>query len=448
LGDDLGLGKTVSAILGMFNKGGLPAVVVCQAHLTEHWEYQIAKCTRLTTHVVKTRTPYKLPKDIDVYIFTYSKTIGWVDLYSSGFFRYAIFDEVQELRTGYVSQKYCACKKLSDAAKYALGLSATPIYIDASNIYNILHLLKSHCMGSFEDFCREWAGASYRTVIQDTKALGSYLRDSFLFLRRTREDVGMEMPKVNVVPHLIEYDEKAVEAEEELLHQLAITITTGNFMERGQASRDFDLRMRQITGVSKAKYVANYVKIILDSGEPVLLFGWHREVYEIWEKEFAAYNPCFYTGTESPSKKNASKADFIEGRTNLMIMSLRSGIGVDGLQKRCSWVVFGELDWSPQVHKQDIGRIDRDGQEHPVTAVYLVSNGGSDPVLVDLLGVRASLSHNIIDPFSAVPEQHSDDSRIRMMAEHVLNKHKKRKEDLKAVDKIIADIPDEEIQND
>src|SRR5579884_3848269 len=43
-------------------------------------------------------------------------------------------------------------------------------------------------------------------------------------------------------------------------------------------------------------------------------------------------------------------------------MSLRSGAGLDGLQEDCTVGVFGELDWSPEQHRQCIGRLDRDGQ--------------------------------------------------------------------------------------
>jgi hypothetical protein len=71
-------------------------------------------------------------------------------------------------------------------------------------------------------------------------------------------------------------------------------------------------------------------------------------------------------------------------------MSLRSGAGLDGLQKRCSTMVFGELDWSPGVHHQCIGRLDREGQEQPVTAMFLVCDDGSDPPMMEVLGLKAA----------------------------------------------------------
>ena len=93
------------------------------------------------------------------------------------------------------------------------------------------------------------------------------------------------------------------------------------------------------------------------------------------------------------------------------------------MQKICDWVVFGELDWSPKVHDQVITRVDRDGREEgrdSVTAVFLFTEYGSDPTMMDVLGLKASQSHGIIDPFSGVGEQLSDESRIKKLAKNYL----------------------------
>ncbi len=99
-------------------------------------------------------------------------------------------------------------------------------------------------------------------------------------------------------------------------------------------------------------------------------------------------------------------------------------MGLDGLQNRSNIVVIGELDWSPMVHNQLIGRLDRDGQQEQVTAIYLVSDFGSDPLIIDMLGIKSSQSHNIINPLTSVAEQYSDDSRLKLLAESFLNNKK------------------------
>lgn len=421
LGDDLGLGKTLEAILTLLNPAKLPAIVCVQSHLPKQWKTEgIEKFTSLTAHIIEKTKPYDLPP-ADVYITTYSKLSGWVDIFGQGFFKSAIFDEVQELRRPQ-SQKYQAGKVLSEAVEFCLGMSATPIYNYGDEIFHVLDLVKPGCLGDKWDFLREWAipfGVD-KWRVKDPAALGTYLRDNYLFLRRTRRDVGRELPPVNKVIQTIGYDHSEVKKAEDLARQLALKVVHGSFVERGQAARELDALLRHQTGVGKAREVAAFVRILLESGEPVLLAGWHRDVYDIWNEELAEFKPVMYTGSETSKEKEAAKLRFINGESNLFIISLRSGIGLDGLQARCKTVVIGELDWSPQVHAQVVGRIDRDGQDDQVTAYFLVTDYGSDPPMIDVLGLKSSQAHGITSPLEAIPEQFSDESRIKIMAESFL----------------------------
>jgi SNF2 family DNA or RNA helicase len=422
LGDDLGLGKTLEAILTLQNVKKLPAIIVVQTHLPLQWENDgIKKFTHLTTHVIKKTTPYELPP-ADVYIIKYSCLSGWVNIFTTGFFKSAIFDEIQELRIS-TSQKYVAGKILSANVEYCLGMSATPIYNYGDEIFNILDLLNPGCLGKEEDFLREWAQFHGRHAkIKDPIALGAYLRDNYLFLRRTRAQVGRELPMLNKIIYTVDYDEEQAEKSADLAKELALKVVHGSFVERGIAARELDSLIRHQTGVSKAKHVAAFVRLLLEENEPVVLSGWHRDVYDIWAEELAEFKPVFYTGEESPKEKEMSKQAFCNGETNLFIISNRSGIGIDGLQHRCKSVVIGELDWSPSVHNQVIGRVDRDGQEDQVTVYFLVTEFGSDPVIVDLLGLKSSQAHGIINPLESTPDQFSDESRIKKLAETFLNK--------------------------
>lgn len=422
LGDDVGLGKTLSSILTLLGKGRLPAAIVVQTHLPIQWKEEIEKFTNLTVHLIKNTTPYTLPP-CDVFVFRYSQLSGWCNYFNEGYFKSCIFDEIQELRRK-ESLKHQAARVLSEKSTYCLGLSATPVFNYGAEIFNILDLIKPGCLGKFDDFLREWGiPKGNHWLIKDPGAFGAYLRDQHLFLRRTRADVGRELPPVNKIVHTVAYDEDLVKDTHDLAKMLAMKVmSSDSFMERGMAARELDMLVRQDTGISKAREVALYVRILLESDIPVLLAGWHRRVYEIWLEELKEFNPVMYTGSENTKQKNQAKEDFISGKTNLMIISLRSGVGLDGLQKRCSTVVIGELDWSPQVPVQLIGRVHRDGVENQVTAIYLVSQYGSDPVVIDLLGLKNSQADGIINPFSAPPAQFSDETRIKALAQAILTK--------------------------
>lgn len=422
LGDEGGLGKTYTA--GAFlcsEPSALPAAVVCDPHMQKQWKDKLTTFTTLKVHVIDKAKPYDLPP-ADVYVFRISQISGWVDIFETGFFKAAIYDEPQSLRTGDSTAKGSAAKVLSKHAFYRLGLTATPIYNYGVEMWNIMQFIDDMVLGSYADFSREWVDHSGR--ITEPKALGTYLREQHVMLRRLKADVGLELPKVSRIVEYVDYDSKTVQSIEDLAHRLAIRATTGSFVERGQAARELDMMVRQATGLSKAKAVAQFVRLMVEAGEAVLLVGWHRAVYDIWLDEMADLRPAMFTGSESAGQKHKEVERFLAGDTNVFIMSLRSGAGLDGLQKRCSVVVIGELDWSPGIHQQIIWRLDREGQEHPVTAFFLVSEEGSDPPIMDVLGIKASEAHQIVDPHLGVQQNDADTTNLRRLVERYLSKGK------------------------
>lgn len=423
LGDDVGLGKTYTAA-GMFLlTDARPAVAVVETHLQGQWVEKLTEFTDLRVHAITVTKPYDLP-EADVYVFKYSQLLGWIDFFKTNFFKSVAYDEIQQLRRGTESRKGAAAKVLSESVKYKLGLSATPIYNYGGEIWNVMRYVDPSVLGEEDDFLREWTDGD--KTVKDPEALGTFLREQRVFLRRTKREVGQQMPPINRIVEIVDTDRKALDDIAALAHTLAVRATTGSFMERGSAARELDLLARHATGVAKARSVAAYARILLDANIPIVLMGWHRDVYEIWLRELANFKPVMYTGTESPTAKQRSKDAFVGGETNLFIMSLRSGAGVDGLQHVCSTVIFGELDWSGKIHEQVIGRLDREGQQEQISAIFLNSDEGSDPPMVDLLGIKASQASGITDPGRVFEAVTSDTSRMVALARQFLHKREQR----------------------
>jgi hypothetical protein len=443
LGDKVGLGKSISAICPMTRGVNLPALVVTLPHLQEQWQRYLLKfAPQLKTHILKVGTPYDLtkpahrkkgdtspeeaPRFPDVIISNYHKLNGWADELA-GVVKYVVFDEIQELRRS-ESLKYSAAKQIARAASLRMGLSATPIYNYGAEFFNVIDMLMPDSLGTREEFLREWCA---NQSVRDPKAFGEYLRTEGLLLVRTRKDVGRELPPVNKIVHPIEANLIALEAVKSTAVELAQTILAANQSFRNEkfmASSEFNVLMRQATGVAKAPYVAEFVRMLLESEEKVVLFGWHHDVYAIWQEALKDFNPVMYTGKESSVQKEASKAAFVSGDSRVLIISLRAGAGLDGLQEVCRTAVIGELDWSPGVHEQNVGRLDRDPESGimdelgPVFAYFLVANDGSDPVMADVLGLKKAQIDGVRDPHAALIEQlEVDPNHIKTLAHAYLS---------------------------
>jgi SNF2 family DNA or RNA helicase len=441
--DSMGLGKTCSAITGMSDPSTWPVLVVVPTHLQRQWRDQIKRfCPKLTTHIIKKGTPYDVrikrrarksdfgqqdliePAFPHVLIVTYHKLAGWADALA-GKIKSVVFDEAQELRTGdrgaKPSAKYIAAKAIAHGCELRLGLSGTPIYNYGEEFYNVLSCLRPDTLGTYEEFKTEWCSGS---MIKDPKAFGEYLRESGLMLLRTRDDVGRQLPQFTRTVHAIETDTEVLEEAESRAAELARIILSrdASFHDKGEAYREIDWRLRQATGLAKAPHVAAFVRMLVETGEKVVLFGWHRLVYDVWLEELSDFKPMLYTGSESSAQKEKAKQAFINGDCRVIILSNRSGSGLDGLQDVCSTVVYGELDWAWGVHEQGECRVFRDGQTRPVFAYYLVSEEGSDPVVSEVIGVKRQQLDPVLDPNAALVEKLSSDSSdgIKRLAERYL----------------------------
>lgn len=416
IADDVGLGKSVSGLGCIMRPEFLPAAIVSEGSNAYQWRDEAIKdFTDLRGHVVEVTKPYALPP-ADVYVFRWTNIFGWVDLFASGKFRSVVFDEIQQFRKGESTRKGQAARVLADHAALRVGLSATPVYNYGTECWHIVNLIEPGALGTYEEFDREWCtGVFNKRVVKDPAALGTYLLERNLMIRARGN-----APPPNTIVHHVDHDQKVVDDAEALAVALAQKVVSGSFTERGQAARELDMFARRVTGLAKAKHVAAFVKLLLRQKVPVLLAGWHREVYDIWLAELAEFSPVMYTGSESPKQKDAAKHAFMAGDSDLFIISLRAGVGLDGLQHRCNTVVHGELDWSPKVHEQVRGRLRPHSKNFPIDEFYLVSDNGSDPVLIETLGLKESQSHGILNPLMAKPGRFTDESRIRSLAESYL----------------------------
>lgn len=449
IADDLGLGKTLEAILTLTAKGSLPAVIVTMTHLPRQWERELARfIPRLRVHRIKSGKPYAwtsirhettyagvrravVPGVPDVVIINYHKLDKWAETLAKSF-RTVIFDEVQELRIS-DSDKYRAAAAIASVCDLRIGLSATPIYNYGGEIFSVVDALAPGALGTWEEFRGEWCGGGgfgdpRKVQVADPAALGTYLREAGLMIRRTRKDVGRELPALTVVRHVVEVNADRIKEAVAEVAELAerVLARTGTNFERMQWSGEIDYRMRQATGIAKAPAVVDFVRLLIESGERVVLYGWHHDVYALYREGLLKHGHTFamYTGDEDEVEKVASVKAFTDGEAQVLIISLRAGAGLDGLQHVSRAVVFGELDWSPKVHEQDIGRVHRDGQLEQCLAYYCVAEEGSDPVIADVLGVKEAQSNGIINPDDVGTPMlvGASEPHIRKLAEDVLRR--------------------------
>lgn len=438
---DVGLGKTYTGYLALADDALLPAAVfTLGGKLPKQWLEQLALIwPDLHGVILQTgpmydpaqrlkRDPRRVP---DVYVLPYSRAAKWQD-YLKGRARTVIFDEIQELRHP-GTEKYNACVSISHSAALSIGLSATPIYGYGGETFDVTEAVAPGALGTRSEFLREWGGhqagsVSTNHTVEHISPLALWMVEQGLMDLKSRKDVGREIPEPIRVEHQVDVgDSSIIEQTVRDCAEFARTILEpGRGIDKMRASTELDFRMREATGLAKAPHVAALCRLLLESERKIVLFGWHHAVYDVWRDLLADFRPVFYTGKESVPQKTAAIEAFTSGASRVMVMSLRAGAGIDGLQEVADVCVFGELDWSPAVLTQDIGRIARDHlngdvKAEPCTAYIVTCDEGSDPSMLDVLGVKGQQSQGLTNPHGDAIETVADNSdRIRLLAEQVL----------------------------
>lgn len=420
LADKMGLGKTPAAISALCEPNRRPALIVVPTHLCMQWEREVNRfLPKASTHVIRGFKNYPLP-NVDVLITSYNRLQPWQDTLLSDDFKFKtlIMDEVHELRHTGTGKRHIAFE-ISKKVEFCLGLSGTPIYNQGNEIYSVLDVIKPRCLGKLDDFESEWCTWG---KVYEPATLNHFLKNQGLMLRRTPAEAGLKFGEASKHIYTIDSDLEKLKEIENIAKLLAMSVLSGNVGEDSESAREFDWKLRHATGVAKARPVAEFVKMLVEQGEKVLLAGWHRDVYEVWLKELKDLKPVMFTGSESPKEKDQAVKDFIEGDSKVFIISLRSGAGLDGLQRVCSTAVFGELDWSPHVMDQVLARLDRDGQTQHVQGYYLTINDGADPFMIEVLSGKRSQHDGLVEGKQSEAEivKVDNSNRVRDMAKAYL----------------------------
>lgn len=446
LADDMGLGKSFSAIAALAAAKAFPALLVVPTNIQRQWRRVAGALLDLPTagqmrfdekpeergerlcQILKGRTPYPLEQK-PIYITHYGLIGDWRHVLTDAGLKAVVFDEIQELRhTG--TMKYTAASDISSAVRYVFGLSGTPIYNYGGEIWSVTNILNYHCLGDEDSFTKEWGTGYGSAKVAKPTVLHDYLKREGIMLRRRKGEVQSQLPPKRRVVQVVEHDEHKYNA----LISHAVALAKGyssikDWHTQGQTLREIENEGRQATGVAKAPYVAAFVKTLLDAGERVLLYAYHHDVHDALEEALIEYNPVKISGRETQKQKDEAVSAFAEGRTNLVQLSLRSNAGLDKLQGRGTCVVFAELDWSPAIHSQSEDRLHRLGVDETLDSIlcyYMVSETGFDEVMQEALGVK-------VGQFVGIMGDTAETEEDRVLANQAAERHM-----LKVIEKLKA----------
>lgn len=451
--DEMGMGKTLQALMVLAQAHCRPALLVMPTHLIIQWKRVIELILPdAKVQEIKTGNPdFKAKDKIDFFITTYDKMKKMPASYTNPELgiKTLVGDEVHHIRNS-TTERRRAFKVISQAVPYSLGLTGSPVFNTGNDLYSIVDALNPDVLGNEKDFVHEWCEYSFNTgkyEVTKPEILFQFLTDQGFMVRRTRKQYGHHFSKVQPTYIPLEASLEDLKEHNNVLKALALGALSLDAKAAAESAREFDIKLRKATGVAKAKPVAELVKSLIEEKGNVIVSGWHRDFWEILKHELKHYNPVMVTGSETPKQKDDNIKAFCNGKSQVLFISHKSGEGIDGLQFHCSTMVHGELAWNLMTHEQLNLRIDREGQTEIVDIIYPYIQDGSDPLVLNIHNVKKEISYKLTGMADELENSTSTEESpivdyIKNMAREYLEKN-----DIEVEDKLKPSEEEQEILN-
>lgn len=445
-GSSVGTGKTASSIFYAEMLDLFPCMVVCPASVKSGWlrEWKETNPNRRVS-VISTTSPAE-DFDADVLVINYDilgrrtekNGKASIEIRLDGMkkkkFSLVVADEIHFLKNR-KSIRSKTFKKLAGKSSAIIGLTGTLIMNRPSELLNILALigrLKEIAPDDpyhhyfFERYCnmKETFFGMDVTGASNIKELNDLLIKCCYF-HVSKRDALKELPPVteNMVECEITNKKAYKAAEEDLLEFIFNHFKDEEKVEKA-ARAEFLVKMnllKQLSLEGKVKAIKKWIEEWLEANEDdkLLVFGSHSTILKDIQKLFK--NSLLVIGETTGKKREKVLSDFsFDPSKRLLFANMGClGTGVDGLQKVCSNMAILELPPRPSDLVQVIGRLERSGQENPVTIQYLLSSSTIDKDLWEMLKNKKSVTDMLNKGFE-------DDSSLMILKSYG-EKAKKRK---------------------
>lgn len=392
LADDMGLGKTVQAISAWSRlPEGTKLLVLCPSSVKYNWLSELEDWAgrKFKAFIVNAGEHLPALTPFDVVIANYDmatkpKVAGLLKAFCRSGDTVLVCDEAHKIKNPAAQRTKLVLKHnggLRVLCSRVWLLTGTPVENRPMDLYPALSTLAPELLGNYQswtNFGIRFCGGFRGQWGWDFSGSGNLdeladLLKGFM-LRRKKEDVLDDLPDCL---------EKIVTLNTEVkadIHSLTLP------------------EFRQELGLAKVEEAAAYIKEVVETGEKVVVFGYHRGVLTQLAWALEKYGSVLMLGGLTSTEKHDKILAFTnDDDKKVLVGQINSvGQGVDGFQKVARHVIFVELDWSPSVVQQAIDRCRRMGQSRDVVVHYLLTKHPFEHRLRTILKKKRAIIDSVI----------------------------------------------------
>lgn len=428
VGNEVGLGKTATALHCKKETGGL-CIVVCPANLKRNWKREAWRFFRIHADILEGRTPVKLKRyrRTEMLIINFEILETWVPYLRDLKPKMIIIDEAQRI-VGLHTKQSKQTTRLCSGVPHVLELTGTPIVNNHWDLYPLLHILDPERFDSGFSFGMEFcvpAEANGKLVFSGAiggKKLHRILTKDYL-IRRTKEEVLKDLPPLTrtILPLDIprkEYDK----AHDDFLRWLSsYDIAAADRASRNERLTKFGY-LKRLAVREKLPICLGWIDDFLKDTDGKLIVGalsrnkWPNTI-QVLEARYS--NSVSVHGGKTPLQKQSAVDQFQkDDKTRLIFLQLKSGGTGLNLQGRKRSMCLLELPWHPADVGQFVGRGHRIGTTDPVQCWFLLAANTIEEKICKIIQRKSKICDNTIDgkPITANSLNLMDELTIAMQA--------------------------------
>ena len=417
IGDEMGLGKTIQAIGTLNNQPKVGSVLVITTLVNVYvWKAEMEKW--LVHDYTIGIADGKTYPDTDIVITHYDALPKVKDEVHRNVWDYLIVDEAHNLRnpknkiTQIVLGSWKNKRVNRIESEKVILLTGSSMLNKAEEIFGLIHRLDPDSWGSFTDFEIEYCsdavdvGKTRPRKIENLDELQDLLRSTVL-IRRFKKDVLKDLPEKS-------RRSVVIEAEGEDLRDTLKSVSDFTYLdalylraEIAKVENDLDLygdlkekirknlgvRFEEVAGLrskiasEKIPYIVSHLSEIFENSADdykVVFFAHHKKVLDEVEKAFK--DICVRVdGSTAATRRKTAVDEFQESPEIKLFLGSIEAAGVAITLTAASHLVFGELNYVPEILLQAEDRIHRIGQTAPVLIEYLVFKDSYESNMADIL---------------------------------------------------------------
>jgi SWI/SNF-related matrix-associated actin-dependent regulator 1 of chromatin subfamily A len=404
LGDDMGLGKSLQAIVAALELNASRVLIVCPASLKLNWAKEIIPYCNEVSIIHKDWNPDKFT------IINYDILKKYKEKILKHKFELIIADEAHMIKN-MQSQRSKAFATIASKSKRVWLLTGTPIANKPIDFYNLLKVCKHELGKNKQMFGQQYCGGQLTHWGYDYNGASNlkelHYKIQNIILRRKKEEVLDLPPKVRTPMYLelvgkdLKGYNSAVEEYYEKKYDESLDPMSESYGESqsefGEAFVELAV-LRKYTALQKAKdgSTAEMVRNAFDQNKKVVIFTNYLDVIDTFKEEFK--DECLTLDGRLDIHERQRRVDLFQSSKGPNLLVCNLAIASFGLTLTAATVgIMNDLSWSPAVMQQAEDRLYRIGQKELVNILYPIYDNTIDSIMFEALKGKMKNINEAVD---------------------------------------------------